>query len=97
MARALHPLTTKIALRVEEPLSYKGGRLVRKYKGKNCPTICNHWRELLVSNFSTKTWHRHIRQLTMPFLKSYREGCAYAHGGRGTEMCMHHPRLAQRS
>ena len=52
----------KIAIHGQEPLLYKGGRLVPAYKGKGDSAQVTSFRSLLISSHLGKTIHRSLRQ-----------------------------------
>jgi len=52
----------KLALHGQEPLLYKGGRLIPAYKGKGDPCQVASFRSLLVSSHLGKSIHRSLRQ-----------------------------------
>jgi len=52
----------KVAIHGQEPLLYKGGRLVPAYKGKGETSQVTSYRSLLISSHLGKTIHRSLRQ-----------------------------------
>ena len=52
----------KVAIHGQEPLLYKGGRLVPAYKGKGDAGQVTSYRSLLISSHLGKTIHRSLRQ-----------------------------------
>ena len=68
-ARAMFPVILKCALRLEEPLHFKGGSLYAVWKGKSSPGLCSSYRGILVSSTIGKAYHRLIRTRNIPALK----------------------------
>ena len=62
LAVQMYTQIMKIALHGQEPLLYKGGRLIPAYKGKGDPSQVASFRSLLVSSHLGKSIHRSIRQ-----------------------------------
>ncbi|CAK0817258.1 unnamed protein product, partial [Prorocentrum cordatum] len=62
-ARLLHPLFTKVATTVREPLSFKGGDLVAIPKGKGDPRYLQAYREILLNNVLGKHHHKYLRTM----------------------------------
>ena len=60
-AKALYPVILKCALRLEEPLHFKGGSLYAVWKGKASPSLCSSYRGILVSSTIGKAYHRILR------------------------------------
>ena len=62
----LYQLTLKMALRLEEPLMWKGGTLVSSWKHKGSLCECRNHRALLVSSAVGKTLHSVVRTQNVP-------------------------------
>ncbi|CAK0879534.1 unnamed protein product, partial [Prorocentrum cordatum] len=62
-ATLLHPLFTKVATAVREPLSFKGGDLVAIPKGKGDPRYLLAYREILLNNVLGKHRHKYLRAM----------------------------------
>ncbi|CAK0868140.1 unnamed protein product, partial [Prorocentrum cordatum] len=62
-AALLHPLFTKVATTVREPLSFKGGDLVAIPKGKGDPRYLLAYREILLNNVLGKHHHKYLRAM----------------------------------
>ena len=60
-ARAFYPLLIKCALRIEEPIQFKGGSLFAVWKGKLSQKYCEAHRGILVSSVVGKAYHRLLR------------------------------------
>lgn len=60
-AAAFHPLLTKAALCISEPLKSKGGTLLDIYKGAGDESCCGGSRGILLKDDLAKLSHRHIR------------------------------------
>ena len=58
----LATITTKIALRGSEPLSWRAGKLIPLYKGKLCRSDPQAYRSIFVSNYTTKIYHASLRR-----------------------------------
>ena len=69
LARMLWPLLLKVTSRIQEPLQWKGGKLVALYKGKHSPMECASYRAILVSSSLGKSMHSVFRARTMPYLQ----------------------------
>ena len=69
LARLLWPLLLKVTSRVQEPLQWKGGKLVALYKGKHSTMECASYRAILVSSALGKSMHSVFRTRTMPYLQ----------------------------
>ena len=65
-AELLHPLTTKIFVRKMEPVSLKGGKLVRAWKGRGSVHQVENYRGLMISNHIGKVIHGAFRKLLLP-------------------------------
>ncbi|CAE7875058.1 unnamed protein product [Symbiodinium necroappetens] len=68
-AAAIFPIILKCALRLEEPLHFKGGSLYAVWKGKASPGACSSYRGILVSSTVGKAYHRIIRARNVPALR----------------------------
>ena len=64
------PVLAKMAMWVDEPLQWKGGRLVTAYKQKGSAQECNSYRALLVSSSLGKSMHNVWRRRVYPFVQS---------------------------
>ncbi|CAK0894547.1 unnamed protein product [Prorocentrum cordatum] len=62
-AKLLHPLFTKVATTVREPLSFKGGDLVASPKGKGDPRYLLAYREIPLNNVLGKHRHTYLRTM----------------------------------
>ncbi|OLQ03718.1 hypothetical protein AK812_SmicGene13326 [Symbiodinium microadriaticum] len=67
-SQALFSLILKCALRVEEPLHFKGGSLFAIWKGKSSPSRCDAYRGILVSSTVGKAYHSVLRSKNVPTL-----------------------------
>ena len=67
-SQALFSLILKRALRVEEPLHFKGGSLFAIWKGKSSPSRCDAYRGILVSSTVGKAYHSVLRSKNVPTL-----------------------------
>ncbi|CAK0845571.1 unnamed protein product [Prorocentrum cordatum] len=93
-ARLLHPLFTKVATTVREPLSFKGGDLVAIPKGKGDPRYLQAYREILLNNVLGKHHHKYLRTMLNTTLAIALEGIQV--GGRpkrGADMAVLAARL----
>ena len=73
-ARAILPLLLKVYCYNAEPISSKGGFLVRMWKGKGSISIPEHYRGLLISNHLSKVMHSAFRRLLLPFYETHALG-----------------------
>ncbi|CAE6969206.1 unnamed protein product [Symbiodinium sp. CCMP2456] len=60
-AAAFFPVIMKCALRIEEPIQFKGGSLYAIWKGKSSPSACSAYRGILVSSTVGKAYHKILR------------------------------------
>ena len=65
-AELLHPLITKVALRIQEPIQWKGGLLCPMLQGKSNASVCSVSRGILVSSDAGKLTHRAYRERAIP-------------------------------
>ncbi|CAK0799369.1 unnamed protein product, partial [Prorocentrum cordatum] len=79
-AMLLHPLFTKVATTVREPLSFKGGDLVAIPKGKGDPRYLLAYREIPLNNVLGKHHHKYLRTMLNATLAIALEGIQV--GGR---------------
>ena len=68
MAEVLHPLLTKCALRVQEPLAHKCGIAVDLWKGRGDHSLMKWYRSLLLSSVVQKHHDRFMRGRLMVLL-----------------------------
>ena len=96
LAHHLWPLLMKMTTRLEEPLQYKGGKLIALYKNRGSPLECGSYRAILVSSALGKSLHNVFRARVMPYLQSSATQLQYSaqHGGM-VAMAAHSIRLAQ--
>mgnify|MGYP003327204715 CR=1 FL=1 len=62
LARVFLPVMMKAALRVEEPLAWRGGTMRELLKSNGKASQCAAYRAILVSDEAGKSFHRHERQ-----------------------------------
>ena len=68
-AKLLYPLALKLALRVEEPASWKGGYLFPLYKGKGAMCECANHRGILLMDVMGKLTRSGLREwINSPYL-----------------------------
>ena len=67
VAENVHQLLVKMVCHIAEPVSAKGGLLVRAFKGKGSPKDPSAYRGLLISNHLAKILHAAIREPLLPF------------------------------
>ena len=68
MAEVFHPLLTKCALRVQEPLAHKYGIAVDLWKGKGDRSLMKWYRSLLLNSVVQKHHYRLMRGRLMVLL-----------------------------
>ena len=96
MAHHLWPLLLKMTVRVQEPLQYKGGKLISLFKGKGSPLECSSYRAILVSSPLGKCLHNVFRSRIVPYLQDAATPLQYsAQKGGMVAMAAHTIRLAQ--
>ena len=95
LARIWHPLLAKVTARIQEPLSFKGGRFAELFKGSGDQRRCEAYRSIFLSNGIAKQYHRLLRGRLLPFLEAYSPEVVCALKGRGTDVGAHYIRLAQ--
>eukprot|EP00438_Fugacium_kawagutii_P005037 Skav221091 [mRNA] locus=scaffold1024:105675:110399:- [translate_table: standard] len=71
VARSLYGLLMKAMTFGQEPLSYKGGRLVHAWKGKAAASECSSHRSLLISSHLGKVLHRSIRDHQAHYFEAF--------------------------
>ena len=66
-------LMLKSALRIEEPIQWKGGPMVEFLKGKSklASFKTQDFRGVLVSSSIGKRWHKHLRSKLVPWVEEY--------------------------
>ena len=64
------PVLAKMAMWIDEPLQWKGGKLITAYKQKGSAQECNSHRALLVSSSMGKAMHNVWRRRVYPFVQS---------------------------
>ena len=69
VAATLFPLVLKMVCYMEEPLGFKGGRLVHLYKGKGAPDQPENRRGILIANHASKVAHGTIRKQFNPLVE----------------------------
>ena len=68
-SKILYPLALKLALRIEEPLTWKGGHLFALYKGKGSTAECSSHRGILLMNVMGKITRASLRKwINEPYL-----------------------------
>ena len=68
LSKQFTALTTKIAAHGKEPTSWKGGKLVPLYKGKESTFDPASYRAIYISDYTSKLYHRMLRsQLEIPW------------------------------
>ena len=70
MARIWHPLLAKVTARIQEPLSFKGGRFAELFKGNGDQRRREADRSIFLSNGVAKQYHRLLRGRLLPFLEA---------------------------
>ena len=74
MARLLHPITTKAALTLVEPVQWRGGMLGFFPKsaaaGVAAGTICANNREIVLADIAGKAFHKTRRQRLVPYVEA---------------------------
>ena len=70
MAPRLWPVMAKMSMWVDEPLQWKGGRLITAYKHKGSVQECGNYRALLVSSSLGKAMHNVWRRRVYPYVQS---------------------------
>ena len=95
LARLNHPLMVKLGFAVSEPLSFKGGRLSELYKGRGRRTVCDVYRQILVSGAAGKRWHKCVCRRLEPVLAAYAPGEVGPARHCVTDMGAHIPKAFQ--
>ena len=68
ISTAMYQLMLKMALRLEEPLAFKGGTLISAWKRKGAVSMCSNHRALLVSSTVGKSLHSVFRRRNVPHM-----------------------------
>lgn len=96
LAQHLWPLLMKMSVRVQEPLQFKGGKLISLFKGKGSPLECSSYRAILVSSPLGKCLHNVFRSRIVPHLQRASTPLQYScQQGGMVAMAAHTIRLAQ--
>ena len=66
--RQLMPVVLKVFMRIQEPVSWRGGNLVVLAKKASSILTCDQYRSILISSVPGKVVHRCIRDQLKPFL-----------------------------
>eukprot|EP00973_Karenia_brevis_P015578 2132039-Karenia_brevis.AAC.1 len=83
LAKVLHPLYVKSALRVEAPLQYKGGQIVELFKGRGASDECASFRDVLLGDVCGQPLSSHYRGHAKPVLETYALDTQYGSGLHG--------------
>ena len=68
--KQLTTLTTRTVAHGKEPTSWKGGKLVPLFKGRDSPPDPHAYRAIYISDHTSKLYHRMLRQrLEVPWMK----------------------------
>ena len=87
LAQVLWPLMAKSALRCAEPLRWRGGEVCAIPKVLTASTQVEHFRSILLADFSSKISHGMLRRRLLPAIQSYRVNMqAGGIPGLGTDM-----------
>ena len=90
LAYAIYPVWLKLFLRLEHPLTWKGGMLAELYKGNGSVSKCENFRDILVSDAGGKQLNTWLRMLLQPCHLGAARPQQY--GGvknKGTDMAAH--------
>ena len=80
LARVFYPVLLKTFCFLSEPLIWKGGELIKLYKGKGSRSSCSNFRAILLSSSVGKAVHSLVRNKASPFFE--REALPLQAGGR---------------
>ena len=84
LSHRLWPLLMKMTARVQEPLQYKGGKLIALFKQKGSAMECSSYRAILVSSALGKALHNVYRARAVPYLQAQAVlGAAWGHRRHG--------------
>ena len=87
LAPVLWPLMAKCAVRCTEPLRWRGGEVCAIPKVVHASTQVEHFRSILLADFSSKICHGMIRSRLLPAVQNYRLNMqAGGIPGLGTDM-----------
>ena len=70
MAKHMRPILYKMVCNYNEPIGFKGGKLIHLYKGKGDPALPQNRRGILISNHASKVAHNAVRPCYMATLES---------------------------
>ena len=91
MALILWPLMSKIAIRCAEPLRWRGGEIFALPKVRNPGASAEHYRSILLADYSSKICHGMLRKRLLPALSNYKLNMqAGGIPGIGTDMLQLH-------
>ena len=68
LARIYHPLYVKVALRIAEPLQWRGNMISELWKRKGSQTMCPNYRDIAIGDVVGKVNHRLLRQRLHKYL-----------------------------
>jgi len=95
LAPIFHPLMVKSALRISEPLQWRGGVLAHFPKAKGNPSKCADNREIVLADVTGKAFHKCRRSRLKPLLEaSARETQMGGIARRSTDFGSHYVRTA---
>ena len=69
MAKHMRPIMYKMVCNYNEPIGFKGGKLIHLYKGKGDPALPPNRRGILISNHASKVAHNAVRPCYMATLE----------------------------
>eukprot|EP00969_Alexandrium_andersonii_P331262 14641252-Alexandrium_andersonii.AAC.1 len=70
-ASILFPLTLRAALRLEEPLMWRGSCIVELYKGKGDSTSTDSFRDVWIESYGAKDLHAFVRSAFFPHVEGF--------------------------
>ena len=87
------PIQQKVALRGEEPMSWRGGNLHPLWKKKGSSLECSNSRDIWLEDAPAKDWHSFLRApLATHLLAGALESQCGGLGGKGADICLHYGR-----
>ena len=87
------PIQQKVALRGEEPMSWRGGNLHPLWKKKGSSMECANSRDIWLEDAPAKDWHSFLRApLATHLLAGSLESQCGGLGGKGADICLHYGR-----
>ena len=90
MSRLQFPLAVKTYVRIQPPLQWKGGMVCELFKNKGSPSLCAHYRDIMLADDSGKAIGKLIRKRLLPFAANLAKSTQFGGGLNGGETAFAH-------